>query len=59
MKKAEVKQNLLKKIEKATLQNSGYKIPESYNNIWRKKAEELIAKKVVRSDKKGLWLVKK
>jgi len=47
------------RIANATENNQGYKIPDSYNSIWRKKADELVAKKVVRKDKKGYWLIKK
>ncbi len=64
MKKNEVPAVLKTRIEHANTNGEGYKIPESYNNIWRKTAETFTKKGVVRETKgngksSGLWLTKK
>ncbi len=64
MTKKEVPAALKTRIEHANANGEGYKIPESYNNIWRKAAEELTKKGVAKETKgkgknSGLWLKKK
>ncbi len=64
MKKTEVPAALKSRIEHANANGECYKIPASYNNIWRKTAEEFTKKGVVRETKgkgknSGFWMTKK
>ncbi len=64
MKKTEVPAALKTRIEHANANGEGYKIPESYNSIWKKSAEQLVKKGVVKEvsgkgKNSGFWLKKK
>ncbi len=59
MKKTEVVTVLKNRIKLHTERGVAYTLPASYNSIWRKKLEELVAKKIIRKDKAGYSLMKK
>lgn len=56
MTKAEMKENLLKKIARHA---DGYTISAGYHKSWKLFAQELVEKKILRQDKNKLYLIVK